>query len=489
MIFAFNQDGEWEDSHAMVEEKSMKNTKGRIWKWLIAFTILVAWIGIDGLVAITTAQVQPPRRKRRIMISTKDKGEKAVTKVDIGKSLMEIARRASRRRKTEMVDFVFVIERSQEMEKPIAEIEKRLPDMMGVLEESKISYRFAQLLFQNTDRPKIKANLFTSDLHAIQAGFHTWVGPADIPITGYGLEAIMWAVTELDFRSNAKKYIILVTNSGLRTSWEVADAKSQLVRKIIDRCNRDAVHINAIGMDEPAQMQLADETKGKWYPIDQNQKRINQRISRDKPTVHVDKSVLTIEGVFKLIARHIASTVRRGADIVFVFDSSLSMDGKVDKICAGIDRMVEILDDGGLDYRFGVIRFWAAAGGGESTVVVTKPPLDDDQVKSLFRLPKRGDEHLLDAMIRGVPKLKTPDDRQLVLFIVTDEATSRRREKGYTPEGAISVCRQVRAQVNVIGGITPIFSSFSDVFQQRVAEVTRGKHFIMPGSTIADERW
>ena len=179
---------------------------------------------------------------------------------------MEIARRASRRRKTEMVDFVFVIERSQEMEKPIAEIEKRLPDMMGVLEESKISYRFAQLLFQNTDRPKIKANLFTSDLHAIQAGFHTWVGPADIPITGYGLEAIMWAVTELDFRSNAKKYIILVTNSGLRTSWEVADAKSQLVRKIIDRCNRDAVHINAIGMDEPAQMQLADETKGKWLP-------------------------------------------------------------------------------------------------------------------------------------------------------------------------------------------------------------------------------
>ena len=80
MIFAFNQDGEWEDSHAMVEEKSMKNTKGRIWKWLIAFTILVAWIGIDGLVAITTAQVQPPRRKRRIMISTKDKGGKGRNK-------------------------------------------------------------------------------------------------------------------------------------------------------------------------------------------------------------------------------------------------------------------------------------------------------------------------------------------------------------------------------------------------------------------------
>jgi len=114
--------------------------------------------------------------------------------------------------------------------------------------------------------------------------------------------------------------------------------------------------------------------------------------------------------------------------------------------------MVSVFNAAGLDYRFGMIRFWAAVGGGESTVVITKPPLEAEQVKSLFRLPKNGDEHLLDAIIEGVPKLRTEEGRNLVLIIVTDEPTSKRSEKGYTAGKAISVCRGAFARVYVIGG-------------------------------------
>ena len=113
----------------------------------------------------------------------------------------------------------------------------------------------------------------------------------------------------------------------------------------------------------------------------------------------------------------------------------------------------------------------------------------------MFRLPKMGDEHLLDAVIEGVPKLRTAPDRDLVLIIVTDEATSKRTEKEYTAGKAISVCRGARAKVYVIGGVTSVQSgSFGDNFQQQVAQLTKGEHYVMPGAVIwrgtggADER-
>ena len=124
---------------------------------------------------------------------------------------------------------------------------------------------------------------------------------------------------------------------------------------------------------------------------------------------------------------------------------------KIDRICAGIDEMANILNSAGINYRFGVIRFWAAIGSGESVVVLTKPPLNIEQVKRLYRAPKQGDKHLLGAVIKGVPKIKTPTDRQLVLVIVTDGSTRHRAEKGYTVNQAIGICRRAGAQVNVIG--------------------------------------
>ena len=168
-------------------------------------------------------------------------------------------------------------------------------------------------------------------------------------------------------------------------------------------------------------------------------------------TRDLDKSILKTEGIFKLTAQHIAATALRPTDIIFMLDSSLSMETKVEKICRGIDEFVNALDAAKVDYRFGVVRFWAASGGGQSIVLVTKPPLNANQIKRLFQMPKQGDEHLLDAVIEGVPKLETPTNRKLVLVIVTDEPTSHRAEKGYTVDQAIGVRRMVEAQVNVIG--------------------------------------
>ncbi|MCZ6679761.1 MAG: VWA domain-containing protein [Candidatus Poribacteria bacterium] len=463
----------------------MKSPKQFIWKWRMALLILaIAWIGIDELAIPTTAEVRPPRRKRRVMISPQELQKKDSTQIDVGNSLVEIARRASRQTEYQIVDLVLVIDGSEGMKPPVAAIEKRLVDMVSAFEESVIDYRLGLIWFQNVKgAPQITVHPLQSGLSTLEKSIRHLPMKFSDARAGYGLDAILQGLSELVFRSNAEKHMILVTNSALRTSWGMKDGRNQLVGKILEGCHQDEIHINVIGLGEELQVQLADETGGKWYPIDKNQTQIDQ-------APMIDRSILKIEGVFKRIAQHIAATVKSAADIVFVFDASLSMESKVDKICTGVDEMVDILDAEGTDYRFGLIRFWSRVGGGESSVVLTKPPLDAKQIKWMFRLPKRGDEHLLDAIMEGVRKLKTPADRQLVLFIVTDEGTSRRQDKGYTSARAIEVCRRAKAQVNVIGGVSSISGrSFSDDFQRRVAEVTRGKYYIMPGSTIADKRW
>ena len=247
-----------------------------------------------------------------------------------------------------------------------------------------------------------------------------------------------------------------------------------------------------MGVSESAQLQLAARTGGKFYAI--SGKR--QESIKFVDSGHLDKSILKIEGVFKLTAEHIAKTVKQPADVVFMFDSSLSMAAKANKIktnsiCAGIDEMANILNSARINYRFGVIRFWSAIGSGESVVVLTKPPLNTDQVKRLYRAPKQGDKHLLGAVIKGVPKIKTPRDRQLVLVIVTDGSTGHQAEKGHTVNQAIGVCRKAGAQVNVIGessmGIHTYKGRFggraaspSVTFQKRIAEITNGVYFVMP---------
>lgn len=467
--------------------------KCRTWTRWIAWAIIAIWLSIDGTVVVdATAQARRLRR-RRVMIPQQQRQEKAVAgeTTNMGENVLKLARQASDQAQNPMVDLVFVIDGSRDMMREITALGKQLVNVAGVFEEAMIDYRFAQTSFQRLDGgPQIDVQTFNSDLVGIQEWFRKLRLLLRNAAPGYGLDAILRTLRETDFRPEASKHLLVVSKSRLQTNWAAEKAEDKIVKEIVNQCRQDGVHINIIGVSERIHVQLTGGTGGRLYPISENSGR--QGVKYFNPS-DLDKSILKIEGVFKLTAQHIAATLRQAADIIFVFDSSLSMETKVDKICSGIDEMVSILDAAGLDYRFGAIRFWATTGGGESVVLLTKPPLNADQVKRLFRLPKRGDEHLLDAVIEGVPKLKTPTDRQLVLVIITDEPTSHRTEKGYSVEKAIGVCRKAGAQVNVIGGSSMgsdrfRSSSASAAFQKRVAEVTNGAHYIMPGSVVADER-
>ena len=469
--------------------------QGLVCKW--DQTVWICCLLAIGLLVGTlqaSAQVRPPRRKHRIMVDPRAKEEKPL-KADIGASLKDIAKRATQHAQNPKVDVVFVVDGSRQMSRHIAALENRLIDMLTVMEAKTMDYRFALVSFHSVyGEPRVNFHQWTFDYLSIESAFEDMrVESGNNVESGYGLDTVVKGLSELEFREEVVTQFVVITNSRMRTSWTEAQAKSKISGQIIDLCRKNDVQLNFIGISEKIQAELTDQTNGVWYPIDSNQRRMDGQRIRSGGTI-ADKALLRIDGLFKRIAENLVASNPGKVDVVFVFDYSLSMQTKTDPACDGLDLMVSVFKTAGLDYRFGMIRFWAAVGGGESTVVITKPPLEAEQVKSLFRLPKNGDEHLLDAIIEGVPKLRTEEGRNLVLIIVTDEPTSKRSEKGYTAGKAISVCRGAFARVYVIGGVTSMRSnSIGDNFQQQVAQVTKGEHYIMPGALArqgigADER-
>jgi hypothetical protein len=196
--------------------------------------ILVAWFGLDGVAIITMAQVRPPRRKRRVMISPDNMRKKDETTVDIGKSLVEIAQRASRQSMKQMVDLAFVIDGSVPMEGSARIVEERIADMAGIFAESAIDYRFALIWFQNADNmSQITVKPLQGGLSAIEDNFFKIVLRAKFKgdAAGYGLDAIIKGLNELKFRWDAEKHFIIVTNSELKTAWGEESKKKSGYRK------------------------------------------------------------------------------------------------------------------------------------------------------------------------------------------------------------------------------------------------------------------
>ena len=474
----------------------MKSIEQYLWKLPIALMILVTWIGCGGKAEIATSSSQ----SRGIMVSSDGMQRTDETAIDeIGKHLLDVAQRVSHESTKQMVDLVFVIDGKLVGKEP-ERIQRWLADMTSVFDESTIDHRAAFIWFQG-DASQMQGKPLEKGLVIFEEGF----GKSPMRFKGvvarHGLDAIMTGLAELEFRLNAEKearnseeyfwdgekhvwdgekHFVIITNEPLKTDWG-AGREVELVEKILERCREDEIQIHIIGMSEEIQVQLAYLSGGKWYEAPERQRK-DEQVLADLFMPFMSK----VDEIFRHIAQHIAETVQQPIDLVFLFDSSLSMDNKVEDICTGLDVLVQVFDGEGLDYRFGVIRFWAV-GDSESSVLTTKPPLDIEQVKQLFRRPRRGNEHLLDAIMRGVPKLETPNNRKLVLIIVTDEPASSGRGTGYTYTGSVEVCRHAGAQVNIIGGVRPLASRSgmfvdADQFQRVIIEATNGTGYIMPGA-------
>ncbi len=159
-------------------------------------------------------------------------------------------------------------------------------------------------------------------------------------------------------------------------------------------------------------------------------------------------------------------------DIVVMLDYSRSMGGKSQAIMLGLSTLIGRLDILPIKYRIGLIRFAEAKDTIKviNGAVVTQMPLNEAMLESYMEDAFGGDEHLIDAIVEGVPKVKFSPYASRFLLILTDEPTTGT----YPPERALSLCQSLGIRAYVIGHPNP-----TD-FQRMLAEQTGARFFQMP---------
>lgn len=159
-------------------------------------------------------------------------------------------------------------------------------------------------------------------------------------------------------------------------------------------------------------------------------------------------------------------------DIVVMLDYSRSMGGKSQAIMLGLSELIGRLSIYPLKYRIGLIRF-AVAKDAIKTVDgsdVTQMPLNEVIIENLMEDPFGGDEHLLDAIVEGVPQVKFSPYARRFLLILTDEPTTG----NYPIEKALEVCQSLGITAYVVG-----YPGEND-FQTTLADETAGFFYTMP---------
>ena len=159
-------------------------------------------------------------------------------------------------------------------------------------------------------------------------------------------------------------------------------------------------------------------------------------------------------------------------DIVVMLDYSRSMGGKSEAIMLGLSTLIGRLEILPIKFRIGLIRFAEAKDAIKiiNGTVVTQMPLNESMLQTYMEDPFGGDEHLIDAIVEGVPKVKFSPYASRFLLILTDEPTTGK----YPPERALELCQSMGIRAYVIGHPGP-----TD-FQKTLAEQTGGRFFTMP---------
>jgi len=432
-----------------------------------------------------------------------------VLKARLTEILQDIGHRATQHPGPLKAEAVLVVAGSLQMVPQVQGIERQFIHLLTALEEKTLDSRFALLGFRLVHgQHNIKVVPWTYDTAAMEKHLsyihRIWKGDVE---SGYGLDALLTALNRFTLNPDIVTQFVLITNAPLRTIRPGGGkAKNTVFKQIIDRCRFDNVQLNIIGIPEQEQFELAYQTGGAWYPISNN---ILETLAYEDAntyrellmkfgaigilnSVDADYKRLNMEmdAIFKEIAGHLVENVSDEIDIVFMLDSSRSMENRVTEVCTGIDEMVKILDASAVPYRLGFIRFWAESYG-PSIAVVTKPPLEMAEIEALAHRQKIGTEHLLDAIVQSVPKLETPDGRDLVLIIITDEPTTKVHRSGASVAAAMKVCRDAGARVYVLGGLNlgKNLALDTDRFQYRLTVLTGGLHYLIKGAPMFESQF
>ena len=466
-------------------------------------------------------------------------------------ALRRIADHIVATRTKDHVDVVFVLDTSASMQDNLQRVADNLFSMTNAFDEINIEYFLGMTEFSVRQEGQVlKRRPLVPDVGMLRHRMK------NIRLSGdeHALDAIMDTFNSMEFRSDADKFLVLVTDEPATTQFTMDSEPDEMRQKVIDTCQLYELHVNVLGHTEKYQMRLAEETGGLWQEIpggvrqrtslqvsptsrggliqifrtiatdirrntgallfslelefqaalDDREKMFTKELRREfhKHNVFLSDDWQSAGSTTPLVRSsgemwviiddagrsytmrkergklnvyrgvHPESSAQLVVDIVIMLDYSRSMGGKAEAIMMGISALIGRLDFLPIDYQIGLIRFAEAKDAIKSIngAEVTQRPLGEGAIRHLMELPFGGDEHLTDAIVKGLPQFRFRRDSCRFILVLTDEPTT-----GTVPlERAITLCQSLGIRAYVIG-----VPGKGDL-QWKLTKQTGGRFFPMP---------
>ena len=194
-------------------------------------------------------------------------------------------------------------------------------------------------------------------------------------------------------------------------------------------------------------------------------------------------------GIFEValywIAKNIINRNRTGReDIVFLIDSSGSMEENINAVAKYIYKMLDVFKDSKLDYTLGIVRFKRILKTND--IKVYEQTKDVNQFKVILRGIRCSDgENIFDAIDVGFTQIKFRNGAEKTFVLITDEAfTPKSRED--QQQRLLSRKERIQADLQEIiatakaNGIKISVIALDDNMHKTLAKETGGVWFPIP---------
>ena len=342
------------------------------------------------------------------------------------------------------IDVVFVVDASGSMQDNINAVAEHLAQMTDAYKASEIDYRLGLTHFNmvlNSQQNNIQVFQLLQDLSIYKRRLYEIVPTGD----ENALDAIADTLTQMRFRTNTVKHLIVVTDEPFTS------LQGHNVDTIIKRCQVNELYVNVLGENLPEHKQLAEETGGTWHAV---------------PKDPMPQTAQPPPATPKTIGDFIRNdATNMPVDIILFIDGSKSMESNTAYVKEQIDLWIRDWDNAMIDYRIGVVRFRAKLS--VNMINVFKPPQTQEQIHKILQLPCREDENLHQAVIDGMKRLKLRPNVKTHFILITDEPGNSKQPI----KGNIGLLKELPVTVSVIGT--------ADKFQR---SVVNGVYVIMPNA-------
>lgn len=172
---------------------------------------------------------------------------------EIGKNIVS--------RKQKKIDVTFIVDISESMEDDIEYVRRHLNWMIESFREANLDFTLGLVTFHynklfdwlGTD---VEITRQTHDVEEIREALRA------IKVAGgeRPLDALMKAFKKVNFRNGAARHFIFITDEYVKGTYSASD--------VLKEAKRSKIIVDVIGMDEPFQRAIAEQTGGIWMPIE-----------------------------------------------------------------------------------------------------------------------------------------------------------------------------------------------------------------------------